>query len=94
MAWGFISELPVTPEQYDALNAAIGDDPKGLILHTASRSQAGMRIIDVWESEEDYRRFQQEALMPALERLGLAAPGGAAPEATEYEIHNMRRPAA
>lgn len=89
MAWGFISELAISPAEYDALNAEIGDDPPGLILHTASRSDGGMRIIDIWESEQDYRRFEQEQIMPAMARLGGAAPTEA-PQAQEFEVHNMR----
>jgi hypothetical protein len=52
MAWGFIGELPISREQYDRLNGEIQEDPEGLILHTAAEHGGGMRIIDVWESEE------------------------------------------
>ena len=89
MTWGFISELPITPEQYDQLSAEIGADPPGLIIHTSSRTDAGMRIIDIWESEADYRRFEDEQLMPAVGRLGWPAPAGP-PPTEEFEVHNMR----
>jgi hypothetical protein len=94
MAWGFISELPFSQEQYDAVDAEIGEDPQGLILHTASPSGSGMRIVDFWESQEDYRRFEQEQLMPAMERLGIGAPTEPQPELGWFEVHNMRGPAA
>ena len=94
MAWGFISELPVGPEQYDQVNAAIGEDPPGLILHTSSKKDGRMRIIDVWESKEAYERFERETLMPAMERIGAQPPEGGPPPRDEYEIHNMRGPAA
>ena len=93
MAWGFISEIPISPEQYDQLNAAIGEDPSGLILHTASRTDGGMRIIDVWHSEADYRRFEQDHLTPAMGRLGWPPPDQPPPMET-FEVHNMRRPGA
>jgi hypothetical protein len=89
MAWGFIMELPISPEQYDALDAEMPEDPAGLILHTASRSDVGIRIIDIWESEADYRRFEREQLMPAMERLGGPAPTDA-PRPQEFEVHKMR----
>ena len=60
MAWGFIGELPISREQYDRLNGEIAEDPEGLILHTAAEHGGGMRIIDVWESEDAYRRFEQK----------------------------------
>jgi hypothetical protein len=93
MAWGFISELSITLEDYDKLNAEIGDDPPGLILHTASRADGGVRIVDIWQSEADYRRFEQEQLMPAMGRLGWPAPE-TPPPTQEFEVHNLRGPAA
>jgi hypothetical protein len=91
MAWSFISELPISPDEYDALNAEIPDDPAGLILHTASRSEVGMRIIDVWESEDAYRRFEAQQLMPAIARIGAEPPPPDAPHPLEFEVYNMRR---
>ena len=89
MAWGFISELPVTQAQYDEIDAAVEDDPPGLILHIGSRSPGGMRIIDIWESEADYRRFEQEEIVPALQRMGVPPPPDA-PQPVEFEVHKLR----
>jgi hypothetical protein len=94
MAWGFIGELPITREQYDRLNGEIAQDPEGLILHTAAEKGGGMRIIDVWESEEAYRRFESEILVPAMERAGLEAPPGDPPPLDSYEVHSLRGRAA
>jgi hypothetical protein len=94
MAWGFISKLPISAEQYDQLNVEIGADPEGLILHTASATDGGkIRIIDIWESEDAYRRFESGQLMPAMERLGWPAPTDP-PTPTEFTVHNMRGAAA
>ena len=94
MAWGFIGELPISREQYDRLNAEIAEDPEGLILHTAAEHGGGMRIIDVWQSEDAYRRFEQETLTPAMGRAGLEAPTGEPPPLDSYQVHNLRGPAA
>ena len=91
MTWGFISELPITPDEYDALDAELPDDPPGLILHIASRSSGGMRIIGIWQSEADHRRFEAEQLMPAMGRLGWPPPENP-PQPVEFEVHNMRGP--
>jgi hypothetical protein len=90
MAWGFISDLPISSAEYDALDAEIAVDPPGLVLHTASRSEIGIRIIDVWKSEEAFRRFEAEELMPAMGRLGWPPPPDGAPGPVEFEIHKMR----
>ena len=94
MAWGFIGELPLSRDEYDRLNGEIAEDPEGLILHTAAEHGGGMRIIDVWESEDAYRRFEQETLMPAMGRAGLEAPAGEPPPLDTFEVHNLRGAAA
>ena len=94
MAWGFIGELPITREEYDRLNAEIAEDPEGLILHTAAEKDGRMRVIDVWESEGAYRRFESEILGPAMGRAGLETPGEQPPPLDSYELHNLRGRAA
>ena len=44
-------------------------DPAALqecIAHVVGPIDGGCRMIDVWESKESYRRFQQQHLFPAL----------------------------
>jgi hypothetical protein len=43
---------------------------EGLLLHVAGETATGFRIIDVWQSEEAFRRFG-EALTPIMAKLGL-----------------------
>jgi hypothetical protein len=38
---------------------------KGLICHLATDTSDGVRIYDVWESEEDFQQFAQERIIPA-----------------------------
>jgi hypothetical protein len=90
MAWGFIGELPISRDEYDRLNAEIAEDPQGLILHTAAEHGGGMRIIDVWESEDAYRRFEEQTLFPAMGRAGLEPPQGEPPPLDTFEVHNLR----
>ena len=63
MAIVMTMEAPgATPDQYDALNEALGvvDDataPDGLIMHMAGISEDGMVIVDVWESQDKLDAF-------------------------------------
>ena len=41
----------------------------GCIAHVAGAIDGGSRIIDVWESEQQYRTFQKQYLYPALATL-------------------------
>jgi hypothetical protein len=43
---------------------------EGLLAHIAGQGQSGFRVVDVWESEEAFRRFG-ESLMPILQEIGV-----------------------
>ena len=68
--YAYCQEMPgVTEEMATKVDAEVGDAPvAGLIAHVSGPTAVGWRIIDVWESEEDYDRFVAERLNPALRR--------------------------
>jgi hypothetical protein len=43
---------------------------EGLLAHVAGQGETGFRVVDVWESEDAFRRFG-ETLMPILQDLGV-----------------------
>ena len=43
---------------------------EGLLVHAAGQGAGGFRVVDVWESEDAFRRFG-EKLMPILEEIGV-----------------------
>jgi hypothetical protein len=43
---------------------------KGLLAHAAGEGEGGFRVVDVWESEDAFRRFG-EKLMPVLKDVGV-----------------------
>jgi hypothetical protein len=74
------AELPQTgTDTYDKVNEKVdfdGNPPSGLIFHTASpREDGGFRIFEVWESREDFDRFEEERLMPAVREVFGEDPG-------------------
>jgi hypothetical protein len=83
-------ELPVTPDQYDAIDAALdpkGNPPDGLIAHSARFDGETLKVLDIWESAEDYGAFAVSRLGPGIaETLGDDAP--APPEPKFTELHN------
>ena len=62
-----------TQELYDALNREMGIDesnpPDGLQLHIAAKTDDGIQITDVWESREQFDRFVEDDVMPAMAKL-------------------------
>jgi hypothetical protein len=74
--YAYCNEMPgITEEMAAKVDAEVGEAPvAGLIAHVAGPTEIGWRIIDVWESEADYKRFQVERLNPALQIATRGAP--------------------
>lgn len=92
MAWAHVQDnADVTLEDYDRVAAAIGDPaPDGLIVHAAGEHAGGLRIIDVWESEEAYNRFRDDRLRRAVEgTMGPDAMAQGPPPIDALDVHNL-----
>lgn len=68
-----------TQEQYDAASQQIGASadnmPDGGILHVAGPGpNGGWRVVEVWESEDAARKFDEERVEPVLRQLGVERP--------------------
>ncbi|WP_282695426.1 hypothetical protein [Streptomyces sp. CC208A] len=64
-------------EIYDRARERLGlrDKPAGGIFHAAGPSPSGgWRVIELWESEEEAKRFVKERLAPALQAVGAEGP--------------------
>jgi hypothetical protein len=64
----------VSVEQYEAARKAVNwesDVPRGAIFHVAFFDEGGFKVVDVWESEEDFQSFAENRLMPGIEPLGI-----------------------
>jgi hypothetical protein len=84
----------VTAEIYEAVNEKAGvaaDPPEGLIFHCAGDAGGNWQILDVWESQEHARRFDEERLTPAIESV-IGAPPAEAPRRQSYELHTIINP--
>lgn len=83
-------EFPgATLEQYDEVIQKMGFTPKGKgapagMFHWVSETEDGLRVVDVWESKEEYEKFAQEQIGPLTQEAGIPGP----PEVTYYEVHN------
>lgn len=84
MAYAYVHDVASSWRQYERVASSLIDPaPAGLILHVAGPTDEGVRIIDVWESEESWERFRAEWLGPAIAALG----GPSRPEATFRALH-------
>ena len=58
----------------------------GRILHSAGPMEGGWYVYDIWESREQFARFSQERVGPAVEQVTGEAMSG---EPQFFEISNL-----
>jgi hypothetical protein len=73
-------------ETYDRVRERLGlERPAGGIFHVAGPGpNGGWRVIEVWESEQQAKRFVTERLLPAFEAVGAPTP----PSPELWPVHN------
>lgn len=80
-----------TREQYEAVLAVVhpsdGSLPPGQIYHAAGPSAGGWTVVATHESAENWARFRDDVLMPAL-MAGIEGGFTAPPEETAFEVHH------
>jgi hypothetical protein len=98
MTWGLITDVAAPAEVYDAMHSRLmdltGGKADGLLVHVARATETGFQIVDVWESKEDFERYQTELIGPLLAELTADAPPGVGPETAEFDIRGLVVPAA
>ena len=91
MAVAVIQEFEATPENYEKVNEKIGDGlPDGCILHAVSHLGGDRwKLVDIWESPDDFQNFVQNTLIPAIAEVDPDAPQ--APEPEILEIRDLQK---
>jgi hypothetical protein len=74
--YAFCQDMPgISLESHEQLTALIPPEALAKCLaHVVGPIDSGTRMIDVWESEADYRQFQKQHLYPALATLQADQP--------------------
>ena len=78
-----------TLDQYDQVIQKMGLQqggpmPPGAISHFVTKTDDGLRVIDVWESKETFEQFAQEQIGPYSREAGIEEE----PEIRFYDVHN------
>jgi hypothetical protein len=56
---------------YEAVMVQLGEEPpEGCLVHISGPTESGWRVIEVWDTEDKQRRFQEGRLNPAFEAAG------------------------
>jgi hypothetical protein len=78
-----------TLDQYDEVIEILGFEPGGAgatggLFHWVAATPTGLRITDVWESQEAFEHFARDHIMPAAQKVGVAG----APTITVTDVHS------
>jgi hypothetical protein len=77
-----------TLDQYDQVIARMGFHPGGSggpggLFHWVMKTDGGIRVVDVWQSAEQFQRFADDQIGPITQEFGMNPP-----EVQMHEVHN------
>jgi hypothetical protein len=90
MAVAIMMDFPgATLDQYDQIIEKMGlepggDTPEGAHFHWVTATDDGIRVVDVWETQEQFDKFAEEQIGPYSQEVGIPAP----PQTTVHQVHN------
>lgn len=92
MATVMLMEWPgVTQEQYNRVMNELGLDtkpPAGATFHVAGFTGGSLRVLDIWESQQAFERFQHDRLATAVQKAGITSQ----PKVQFFPAHNIYAP--
>jgi hypothetical protein len=99
MTWGVVVDVAAPAEVYDAVHARVldrtGGRADGLLVHVARATDTGFQVVEVWESKDQFERYQAELLGPVLAELpGAGGPPGGGSVTTEFDVRGLVVPPA
>lgn len=69
-------DLPVSRDILEAVSSQMGvreDPPDGLVVHVMTETADGVHVVDVWESTDQFIRFRDARLLPAMGQVMASA---------------------
>jgi hypothetical protein len=81
-----IYDVPgATLQQYNEVSAMVDmEKPEGAHVHIAGKTDRGLMVIEVWDSQEHIDRYMEAGLGKAMGEAQIPEP-----TITEFEVHNL-----
>jgi len=96
MTWAVTMDVSAPAEFYDTAHRALvertGGAVDGRLVHLAWPTADGVRVVEVWESREDFERYGREVVGPVVAEV-LAGRPHPAEVVTGFEIRGLVVPA-
>jgi hypothetical protein len=90
MAVAVIVDIPGGTEQgYEQVIATVfpeGKLPEGWLVHIAGPTETGWRVVNVVPSQEQFKAFARERLLPATQKVGDPTP-----QLTSFPVYRLTR---
>lgn len=84
MAYACVHDIAASWSTYENVTRSLLEPPpNGLIAHVAGPTDEGVRIIQIWDTEEACERFRTDRLTPTIVTLETIAR----PESTFRALH-------
>jgi hypothetical protein len=88
VAVAIVMDFDANLDQYDQVIQRMGFSPGGAgapggLFHWVTKTDAGIRVTDVWESREQFDQFAQDKIGPLTAEVGIPAP-----ELAFFDVHN------
>jgi len=79
----------MTLAQYDEVIHRMGFEPRGAggpgsLFHWVTKTADGLRVTDVWETQEDFEKFAEKKIGPITQEVGIEGQ----PTTTYFDVHN------
>ena len=81
----------ITQDQYNQVVRALdleNNPSAGGIFHVAGFRAGTLQVVDIWESQQAFERFQKERLTAAAQKVGITSQ----PKVQFYPVHNIYVP--
>ena len=81
-----IYDVPgATLEQYEEVSGQLSmEKPEGAHVHIAGKTDRGLQVIEVWDSQAHIDRYMEAGLGKAMQAANLPQP-----TITEFEVHKL-----
>ena len=93
MSYAYIRKAPFDLETHRAVRQQVGPEaPAGLLVHMVFLRGGELEFIDVWESEQDWERFESKSLGPVIQAMQTQSRAEAAPtgsSSTQIEVVDL-----
>ena len=93
MTCAFTVDVPAPIAQYDTAHAEIvrrtAGPIDGMILHFGRATATGFQVVEVWESQGQCDRFNNEVVGPVIAEMAAGQPAGGEPVMEEFQPHGL-----